>query len=37
MIRIVRGLLAFSGAVALVLSVLTLIGAVLIWLNGGVV
>jgi hypothetical protein len=37
MIGIVKGLLLISGAIFLVLSVITLVGMVLIQLNGGVV
>ncbi len=36
-VNIIKGLLAVSGAIFLALSVVTLIGMVLIWLNGGVV
>jgi len=37
MIGIVKGLLLISGVIFLVLSVITLVGMVLIQLNGGVV
>jgi hypothetical protein len=37
MIRIMKGLLLISGSIFLVLSVITLIGMVLIHLNGGAV
>lgn len=37
MIRAIKGLLIASGAIFLILSVVTLIGIVLIELNGGVV
>lgn len=36
-INIIKGLLVVSGTIFLALSVITLIGIVLIWMNGGVV
>jgi hypothetical protein len=36
-VRIIKGLLLISGAIFLILSVITLIGIVLIQMNGGVV
>jgi hypothetical protein len=37
MIDVIKGLLLISGAIFLVLSVITLVGMVLIQLNGGIV
>lgn len=37
MINVIKGLLLISGAIFLVLSVITLVGMVLIQLNGGIV